>query len=118
MIFKKTYKYKFCNYYCLLSHKAAIEQFRKGFASICSSVIEKPCCFKKCFVQNQTSTTLEELRVNLKFARFSEGTNVHEKEENSLIEFKLFLLSTESLSSDVKVRDFCLQRWIEFLSWD
>ena len=116
MIFKKTYK--FCNYYCLLSHKAAIEQFRKGFASICSSVIEKLCFFKKYFVQNQTSTTLEELRVNLKFARFSEGTNVHEKEENSLIEFKLFLLSTESLNSDVKVRDFCLQRWIEFLSWD
>ena len=37
---------KFCNYYCLFSREAAIEQFRKGVASICSSIMEKPCCFK------------------------------------------------------------------------
>ena len=103
MIFKKTSK--FCNYHCLFSREAAIEQFRKGVASICSSIIEKPCCFKKYFVQNQTNTT-EELRVNLKFVRSSEGANTYEKEEDALIEFELFLLSMESPNSDVKVKGF------------
>ena len=97
---------KFCNYYCLFSREAAIEQFRKGVASICSSIIEKPCCFKKYFAQNQTNTTLEELRVNLNFARSTEGTNAYEKEEDALIEFELFLLSMESPNSDVTVKDF------------
>ena len=104
MIFKKTSK--FCNYHCLFSREAAIEQFRKGVASICSSIIEKPCCFKKYFVQNQTNTTLEELRVNLKLVRSSQGTNAYEKEEDTLIEVDLFLLSMESLNNDVKVKDF------------
>ena len=97
---------KFCNYYCLFSREAAFEQFRKGVASICSSIIEKPCCFKKYFVQNQTNTTLEELRNNLKFVRSSEGTNAYEIEEDALIEFELFLLSMESPNSHVKVKDF------------
>ena len=95
----------FCNYHCLFSCEAAIAEFRKSVASIFSSLIEKPCCFKKYFAQNQTNTT-EELRVNLKFVRSSEGANTYEKEEDALIEFELFLLSMESPNSDVKVKGF------------
>ena len=38
--------------------------------------------------------------------RSSQGTNAYEKEEDTLIEVDLFLLSMESLNNDVKVKDF------------
>ena len=82
---------KFCNYYCLFPSEAVIDKSRKGITSICSSIIEKVCCFKKYFVQNTTDITLEEL--SLKFVRSNEDAYFYS--ETSSVARKVSCLTSD-----------------------
>ena len=84
---------QFCSYFCFISPAAAILDFKDG---IKSTILEKPCCFKKFFVKREEQCTLNQLRGVLKYIRSVEGSIDFERKEDAILEAELFLVSLEN----------------------
>ena len=96
----------FCNYFCVISKVSAIHQYEKRIASISTQILQHPCCFMKYFTTWNKPCGLREVRENLKFIGFEEETHIHDREEDAILEFELFLVSLEKKDNNLEVKDF------------
>ena len=91
---------QFVNAFCIILKYAAIEQFRKGIFSICPKLLEYPRCFAKYFTDEKPSVTLENVRQIIRFVKTGEkGSNFNQHEEETILEFKMFLLNLSNNES-------------------
>ena len=95
----------FCNYFCVISKASAIHQYKEGIASISTQILQRPCCFMKYFTTGNKPCSLLEVRENLNFIRSEKGTHIHDREEDAILEFELFLVSLEKKNNNLKVKD-------------
>ena len=95
-----------CNYFSVISKASAKHQYKEGIASISTQILQHPCCFMKYFTTGNRPCSLREVRENLEFIRSEEGTHIHDREEDAILEFELFLVSLENKNNNLKVKDF------------
>ena len=98
----------FCNHLCVISKASAIHQYqyKEEIFSISTQILQRPCCFMKYFTTGNKSCNLREVCENLKFIRSKEGTHIHNREEDVILEFELFSASLEKKNNNLKVKYF------------
>uniref|UniRef100_A0A7M5VC91 HECT domain-containing protein n=2 Tax=Clytia hemisphaerica TaxID=252671 RepID=A0A7M5VC91_9CNID len=86
----------YCEYFCVISKAAAIEQFREGFRSIDGELLKKNCCLRKFFISEEIVVGLDSVRQVLQYHCGLEGSNIYEAKQDSIVEFELFLVKLAS----------------------
>lgn len=92
------------NYFSVISKASAKHQYKEGIASISTQIVQHPCCFMKHFTTGNRPCSLREVREKLEFIRSEEGTHIHDREEDAILEFELS--SLENKNNNLKVKDF------------
>ena len=95
----------FCNFFCVISNASTIHQYKEGMASISTQILQRSCCFMKYFTTRNKPCSLREVRENLKFIRSKEGTHIHDRKEDAILESELYLVSFDR-KNNLKVKDF------------
>ena len=79
-----------------------LKNSEKGFFSICPKLLEYPYYFAKYFTDEKPSVTLENVRQIIRFVKTGEkGSNFNQHEEETILEFKMFLLNLSNNESVV-----------------